>query len=300
MEVEKQNWVKEYIKAMLSKNPEHALYLKTIHFPSTFFKYRRLDEYTLKSLEQNELWLTEIHKLNDPFECSMLLDHDACLRLTYKSDEFRTNFKKKHGFGISDAEMEKIINSDDPDDTYRKFCASKGLVPTRTAAEQKDLVMARWEEIRNDTNKNIRVCCFSERKDSILMWSHYANQHQGVCVEYDFSEANEIRYLIQPAYYSNEVFQLGTMDDLTSTNHLMSSLYKAKDWAYEAEWRLTGVPKNGIVPEKVMAPRPKAIYLGSRFNQNDAKDTTNLREIAKSRDIPVYEMTLHPSQYLMR
>lgn len=157
--------------------------------------------------------------------------------------------------------------------------------------------MARWEEIRNDTNKNIRVCCFSERNDSILMWSHYAAQHKGICIEYDFAEADEIRYLIQPAFYSDTGFQLGTMEDLTSVSHLMSSLYKARDWAYEAEWRLTAIPKDGKVPEKVTAPLPQAIYLGTRFTQNKPAYQAKLREIARSQNIPIFEMTIHQSQY---
>lgn len=291
------NWISEYIELMLADDPEHAIPLKDQHFPKAFFKYRSLNENTLNSLEENTLWLSEIHKLNDPFECAMLLDHNACLRLTYSSDSYRAEFKSRFGFEIPTAIIAKIVNSNCPDDVYREFCASNGIVITQSAAEQKDRIMAGWEEIRNDTNKNIRVSCFSERNDSILMWSHYASQHQGVCIEYDFTEADEIRYLIQPAFYSDSVFQLGTMEDLTSVSHLMSSLYKAKDWAYEAEWRLTGIPKDGKVPEKVKAPLPQAIYLGTRFTQSDLAHQTKLLEIARSHNIPVYEMTLHDSEY---
>lgn len=30
-----------------------------------------------------------------------------------------------------------------------------------------------------------RISCFSKRYDSILMWSHYASSHEGVCIEFD-------------------------------------------------------------------------------------------------------------------
>lgn len=33
--------------------------------------------------------------------------------------------------------------------------------------------------------KDLQVCCFSSIKDSILMWSHYAKDHSGFCIEYD-------------------------------------------------------------------------------------------------------------------
>ena len=31
-----------------------------------------------------------------------------------------------------------------------------------------------------------KISCFSENKDSLLMWSYYANSHKGVCLEFDF------------------------------------------------------------------------------------------------------------------
>ena len=104
-------------------------------YSKAFFKYRALNDNTLNSLGENKLWLTEIHKLNDPFECAMLLDHNACLRLTYSSNQFRVQFKSLFGFEIPDATINKIVNSDCPDEAYRKFCTSKGIVITKTAAE---------------------------------------------------------------------------------------------------------------------------------------------------------------------
>ena len=40
-------------------------------------------------------------------------------------------------------------------------------------------------EERNKINLYERgVCCFSEKKDDILMWSHYADGHKGFCLEF--------------------------------------------------------------------------------------------------------------------
>lgn len=36
----------------------------------------------------------------------------------------------------------------------------------------------------NKIQKEIGVYCLTTVPDSILMWSHYANNHKGVCLEY--------------------------------------------------------------------------------------------------------------------
>lgn len=38
---------------------------------------------------------------------------------------------------------------------------------------------------RNLINENQRVLCLSKNKDSILMWSHYAQNHTGVVIGFD-------------------------------------------------------------------------------------------------------------------
>jgi hypothetical protein len=41
-----------------------------------------------------------------------------------------------------------------------------------------------------DIQKATKLCSFSECNDSILMWSHYAKDHKGFCVEYDLTTAS--------------------------------------------------------------------------------------------------------------
>ena len=41
------------------------------------------------------------------------------------------------------------------------------------------------EFIENFKKETLRISCFSSRLDSIVMWSHYASNHTGYCVEYN-------------------------------------------------------------------------------------------------------------------
>jgi hypothetical protein len=51
------------------------------------------------------------------------------------------------------------------------------------------------EDLIISATKDFGICCFSETNDNIHMWSHYAQSHKGICVEYDFSDDED--------YFSN-------------------------------------------------------------------------------------------------
>ena len=46
----------------------------------------------------------------------------------------------------------------------------------------------------------MRVFCLSELDDSVLMWSHYADQHQGVVLGFD-TEAMEQGFTLSVGVY---------------------------------------------------------------------------------------------------
>ena len=52
-----------------------------------------------------------------------------------------------------------------------------------------------FKSLRNDASEcmdelkdAVRVVCLSETYDSMLMWSHYARNHTGYCIEYEFNK----------------------------------------------------------------------------------------------------------------
>lgn len=42
-----------------------------------------------------------------------------------------------------------------------------------------------------NSTKEFGICCFSKTNNNIHMWSHYADSHKGICIEYDSSEFND-------------------------------------------------------------------------------------------------------------
>lgn len=91
------------------------------------------------------------------------------------------------------------------------------------------------------------VLCLSSKFDSPLMWSHYANQHRGVCVEYDVSESapqalHEVSYGESREVLASQIRDWVLHDNLAARRAIDKAclLTKSREWAYEGEWRLLG------------------------------------------------------------
>lgn len=115
-----------------------------------------------------------------------------------------------------------------------------------------------------DTKKKINdmfaITCFSEKPDSILMWSHYANKHTGFCVEYDLAKCTSLsaKMLLFPVIYTEEratiPMSLINFEDPThlkiadldkfAPDFVISLLTKSKIWDYENEWRIIEFQSN--------------------------------------------------------
>ena len=290
-------WIKEYVSYMCAKDYEAAFKLKDSYLPNSLYKYRPLNEFTLENIEGDTAWLADLNTLNDPYESISLFDYENSIRSFFKSIHFLDGFKSKFGITISSKELESIINSKNPYNAYSDFCNSKGLKLNSTPFEQSNIIQEKWEKVREETRNLIRIFSLSEEKNSLLMWSHYSSQHQGICIEYNYSNFDAYRAFLHPVNYTNELFKLKSIDELNPINLLMAAICKSSEWEYEKEWRIVALPNHQINNNCIEAPIPKAIYLGTRFNLNSSFKQKQLLRIAKSKNIPVFQMKIHPHEY---
>jgi len=120
--------------------------------------------------------------------------------------------------------------------------------------EMEKFSLAIWETI----NERYRVYCLSSKPDSELMWAHYSNKHQGICLEFDarnelFSQALKLSY--QENY---PLFDL-TVD--TVDEHLMPLTTKSAAWNHEDEYRLIAQEKMAATPENTLMTQSNYIEL---------------------------------------
>ncbi|MCQ2496878.1 MAG: DUF2971 domain-containing protein [Lachnospiraceae bacterium] len=142
-----------------------------------------------------------------------------------------------------------------------------------------------------------RIICLTADVKNILMWSHYADSHRGICIEYDYSDYDSIPYseVPYPVLYSEKriVVNANDMPKDKSGNHeklnyklIKGLITKSNSWEYENEWRLLLSEKVG---ENLIMPRISAIYLGALVSD---EDKTLISEIAKKNSIPVKQMKI--------
>ncbi|MDO9178953.1 MAG: DUF2971 domain-containing protein [Agitococcus sp.] len=141
--------------------------------------------------------------------------------------------------------------------------------------------------------KDFGVACFTSSWDNMLMWSHYANSHQGFCIEYAVSKFNlalsEKDFLQFDVQYYSQLPELCLTELLFSPHQSISRIFATKriEWAYEREWRLVHIlnkEKSVNLPEDMKA---SAIIMGAKCTSPIVIKRLNL--IANKLDIPLYQ-----------
>lgn len=91
------------------------------------------------------------------------------------------------------------------------------------------------------------VCCFSTTHSSPLLWSHYGDQHRGLCIGYSTDrlpkpKVNKVLYGNTRSIKSSLLEQALVKNDQQAREELDRDFLLRKDeaWKYEAEWRLIG------------------------------------------------------------
>ncbi len=135
-----------------------------------------------------------------------------------------------------------------------------------------------------------------------LMWAHYAAEHTGFCVEYEFNvedfskndfSTNTASRLFRMKYRNPES---DPVDFSLADSHLFTEvafLTKSDDWSYENEVRLIQyAPKNGAIRNQYsLSPKSKiiALYFGCRCPEENIQI---IKQILKNRDIHFYKMKI--------
>ena len=91
------------------------------------------------------------------------------------------------------------------------------------------------------------VCCFSASAGNPLLWSHYGDQHRGICIGYGLDR--EPRPILRKVEYGGtrtvktSRIAKALLDNDSKAQELLDRdvlLRKASAWRYEREWRLIG------------------------------------------------------------
>jgi hypothetical protein len=316
------DWIKQFTDMIFPLNRdqldiEGAYLLKNQYLPKSIFKYREVNENSIKNLEEDTIWLADPSKFNDPYDCSHTVDFSRIQQL--QSSELFEKFmqEKGHDSNLTNDQKKTLAISPDPISELMEIHLS-GETPEKREGIKSALISLQnkiHEDLAVTSSKSLascfKLCSFSERNDSMLMWAHYASYHQGFCIEYNLeniSSSDYRRRFLYPAIYSDQIFDAtehmmkglkhmmkGIKDENSNNLYLsLAALIKAKDWEYEKEWRI--VFANGIVDSERSygIGKPKMIYFGTKISQPVQE---RLIEICKRRNISYVKMKAHHSMF---
>ena len=144
------------------------------------------------------------------------------------------------------------------------------------------ITKTKLEEIyRNSQINKIQtssICCFSRIFNNTAMWSHYADNHKGICLVFDpyiqnpFTEFNSDRFTEGTVEYENYT----PINYLKSKRNGIKQLFltKSNDWKHEEEFRYIIFEDSGFFSFK--KEFLKGIIFGLRVKDEDINRLMNI------------------------
>ncbi len=202
------------------------------YVPKFLYKYTSV-AYALDVLRTEEVYFSHRQQLNDPFDGRYMMDAST---LEKRKEAIKEVIKE-----IEEHEKKGHDLSGMPSGIKLKEYHERFITDEKFANEQMQ------KNAKNMDVFNIGVYCLAEQNDSIVMWAHYANNHQGCCLEFNFQEhsyrhekerkrcfpfsfINMVKYSDK---YPVRVFGEGCAYPEENSFYMC----KSKDWQYEKEWR---------------------------------------------------------------
>ena len=201
------------------------------------YKYTGWNENTKDNLVKGQLWFNTPDNFNDPF--------DTLAYYSLNNNEAINNIRSSMGDKIGGFEDSNILE------------------------------VQRLTEYEEGYHKRYGITCFScNEVGNILLWSHYADKHKGICLGFEVGDSDEHAWEFMPVLrnesFSSRLLKMKYVSQkqrpMQNDNELL--LKKFDIWNYEEEYRVMIRSENleyFPAPIKYKRDKLKKIILGARF-----------------------------------
>ena len=201
------------------------------HFEGKLYRYQpyvgEYVEFVNDLILNNRIYYSNPLQFNDPFDCKM------------------------YGIKFSEERVERFMR-----ERFERGMALVEMIQPRTAPLPKEVKCVFLEEsvkknspktlegcaqviqgLHDLVEKEIGVLCLSSDPMNILMYSHYADRHRGVCLEFTLQQDNIFNP--EPVRYVRDfpTLDFGLSHDVNKALAVALIATKSKDWEYEQEYR---------------------------------------------------------------
>lgn len=187
------------------------------------YRYISLDPKNSESIKrlrdiivESTLWLSSREAFNDPFDtkAKVIIDSSpATLRTKIR------RLLKTHKPELSGVKRNQEVD--------------------RTMANQQEL-LSNISTTADKALNNIGACCLTTNPRNLLMWSHYANQHKGVMLQFELAKDTSTFLKAVKVNYVKDYPIINWAND-TESELRKAFLNKFEAWGYEDEWRIIHV-----------------------------------------------------------
>jgi hypothetical protein len=227
------------------------------------YRYRHLNgkhrEWTKKIITDSLIHFANSTTFNDPFDCKVHFQS------SFSTEELKQKYLgliKKRMPGLNRKGRKTKVRSDikvmKPDEFISKF----------TAGFQ-------------DSIDNVGVLSLSASDRNILLWSHYAAGHTGLCLKFIATKYTPFFGRALPVIYTGAYPDINVLD--AADKHVNAFLLTtAIDWSYEEEWRIIDFD-NGAGGKIFTTDLLVGVILGAKMPLDDKRAVA---EWVRERDCP--------------
>lgn len=300
--------------------------------PRYLYKYYSEKEYNFNAVEKGYLYLSKAKDFNDPNDSMISIDfNDSTSYLfdlfvnEYIKEMKRQNFAQK----IIDSTEQLMLDQEKRSEAiemfkkndnksfkdlllneakYRAIDINENISKIFTDISdifdksQKDLENHE-DKIKEELNNIFEylrkneyyIGCLTNNSNSVLMWTHYSNNHNGFLVKLELDKS--YTESVYPVKYSNKKPLRGIEELHKSTEENVLKFFKrefytkAKDWQYEKEYRLIINEQEG---NEFYGIKVVEIILGYNISDQNKKRLANY---CRKNNIQLKKATLRTQSY---
>lgn len=231
-----------------------------------YFPPKRVD-----TLENNKLCFSTAHKFNDPFELK------PYVKAICTTEHLEAEHTKTSSAALVKAykELTRAQRKACSFKMFEKMYASLDVV-SEANKRMVALTPAAANTALSALANNTGILCLTKQPDNLLMWSHYAESHQGFVIEFDEksnffnqkrSDNDEFGHLREVIY---QQARPSIVLSNTHANELL--LTKGLIWEPEEEWRMLW-PRSNDPGEPCLLDFPssavKSVIFGCNMTNNN-------------------------------
>ena len=230
------------------------------------YKYREFGNYTDQIILNSELFFATHNSFNDPFDCNLELKEIK----DYTDIDFEEHCK------LHKKNKQELLKGK-TEEEYKRDLREK---------------MITWKA-------KVGILSMSKNKKNILMWSHYSNNHKGLCFGFDTDLYNDEDITKSNVSYSeDDKYDLISFINTPDGDAKRMFTTKSLHWKYEEEIRLLDLKKE-YGAKKFKNECLKKLIFGYKADETNIKKTIQLCQLNGFEHVEFEKAKLIPGKFVL-